>query len=213
MKKLFLITAMAALAFGAHAQDVKFGPRVGLNSSTLKVDKNSTSSSVNAQIESGDAKFGFQAGLFARLGIVGFYLQPEALFSSSGGEIHVQSTATSSTIFNETRELNFKRIDVPVLFGKKFGGVFRINAGPSFTYLLKAESTVGNTTVDIKENYKDATVGYQAGIGVDLGPLILDLKYEGNLSKFGDQVQAGGTSVNTDQRQSMWVFAVGFSFL
>lgn len=159
-----------------------------------------------AQFESGDAKIGFQGGAFARVGVAGFYLQPELLFSSTGGEIRVTDVSAS---LDETRELSFKKLDVPVLFGKKFAKVVRINAGPAFSYLLKAESTVGGVTTDVKNNYKDASVGYQAGVGVDLGPLVLDLKYEGSLSKLGDSV--GG--YNTDQRQSMWVFALGFSFL
>ncbi len=206
MKKVLLIAAMGFIALSANAQNIKFGPRVGVNSTTLKVDKNSTGSSINAQIKSGDAKFGYQAGLFARLGVAGFYLQPEVLFSSTGAEIQV---VDASVNLDETRELSFKKLDVPVLFGKKFAGVARVNLGPSFSYLLAAESTVGSFTTDVKNNYNDATIGYQVGIGADLGPIVLDLKYEGNLSKFGDQV--GG--YNTDSRQSMWVFAIGFSLL
>lgn len=134
-------------------------------------------------------------------------MQPELLFSSSGGEIKVTDASMS---LDETRELSFKKLEVPVLFGKKFAKVVRVNVGPSFNYLLKAESKVGSAAaIDVKNDYKNATVGYQAGVGLDLGPIVLDLKYGGSLSKLGDAV--GG--YNTDQRQSTWILALGFSFL
>ncbi|CAD5252917.1 MULTISPECIES: porin family protein [unclassified Imperialibacter] len=206
IKKTLFLLAIVALAASANAQDIKIGPRLGLTSSSIKVDKESTGASLGAQFESGDAKIGFQGGAFARLGIAGFYLQPELLFSATGGEIHVKDVSAS---LDETRELSFKKLDVPIMFGKKFAKIVRVNVGPSFSYLLKAESKVGDITTDVKNNYSNATVGFQAGAGLDLGPLILDVKYEGSLSKLGDAV--GG--YNTDQRQSMWVVALGFSFL
>jgi hypothetical protein len=205
IKKTLFLLAIVAMAASANAQDIKIGPRIGLTSSSVKIDKQSTGGSVQAQFESGDAKVGFQAGAFARLGIAGFYLQPELLFSTSGGEIVV----TDATVTDEVRALSFQKLSVPIMFGKKFAKIVRVNVGPSFSYLLKAESKIGGVTADVKDNYSNATVGFQAGAGLDLGPLILDVKYEGSLSKLGDAV--GG--YNTDQRQSMWVVALGFSFL
>jgi len=207
IRKLLFASVAGLMTLSAHAQDVKIGPRIGLTSSTVQIDENSTGSGVQAQFESGDATIGFQGGLFARVGVAGFYLQPELLFSSSGGEIQVMDASLS---LDETRELSFKKLEVPVLFGKKFAKVVRVNVGPSFNYLLKAESKVGSAAaIDVKNDYKSATVGYQAGVGLDLGPIVLDLKYGGSLGKLGDSV--GG--YNTDQRQSTWILALGFSFL
>lgn len=206
MKKTLFLLAICAMAVSAKAQDIKIGPRIGLTSSSIQVDKESSGSTLGAQFESGDAKIGFQGGAFARLGVAGFYLQPELLFSTTGGEIKVMDASLS---IDETRELSFQKLDVPIMFGKKFAKIVRVNVGPSFSYLLKAESKVGDVATDVKNNYSNASVGFQAGAGLDLGPLVLDLKYEGSLSKLGDSV--GG--YNTDQRQSIWVLALGFSFL
>ncbi len=205
IKKTLFSLAIVAMALSAKAQDIKIGPRIGLTSSTVKIDKQSTGGSVQAQFESGDAKIGFQAGAFARVGIAGFYLQPELLFSTSGGEIIVSQASAA----DEIQALSFQNLSVPIMFGKKFAKIVRVNVGPSFNYLLKAESEIGGITADVKDNYSGASVGFQAGAGLDLGPLVLDVKYEGSLSKLGDSVG----SFNTDQRQSMWVVALGFSFL
>ena len=39
---------------------------------------------------------------------------------------------------------------------------------------------------------------------------VLDVKYEGSLSSLGEGVPIAGTTINTDQRVSQVVFAVGF---
>ncbi|MCK7531208.1 MAG: hypothetical protein MZV63_09280 [Marinilabiliales bacterium] len=42
---------------------------------------------------------------------------------------------------------------------------------------------------DVKATYNKATFGYQAGVGFDLlKRLTVDVRYEGNLSKFGEEV-------------------------
>jgi hypothetical protein len=59
---------------------------------------------------------------------------------------------------------------------------------------------------DIKSGYKDATIGYQAGVGLDLWNLVIDAKYEGNLSTFGDEL----FGFPTDQNNNQWIVSVGF---
>ena len=89
-------------------------------------------------------------------------------------------------------------------------GPLRINAGPSFSFLTSAESDVNGTVIDVKDNYNSTTIGFQAGLGIDLLKFVIDLKYEGSLSALGEEVTLGGVALNTDQRVSQVVFAVGF---
>jgi opacity protein-like surface antigen len=71
-----------------------------------------------------------------------------------------------------------------------------------------------STVSDVKENYQKATVGYQAGVGIDLGKtVIIDLKYEGNLGKFANSVNIGNQTFNTDLRSSQWILSMGFNLL
>ncbi|HAH35295.1 MAG TPA: hypothetical protein DCL81_01665, partial [Algoriphagus sp.] len=55
-------------------------------------------------------------------------------------------------------------------------------------------------------DFNSATLGYQAGLGVDIGNLSIDGKYEGGLSKFTDNI----SSFQTDNRINQWVLSVGF---
>ena len=78
--------------------------------------------------------------------------------------------------------------------------------GPVYTYALdKSESFSDNANAAIADfgNYKNSTIGFQAGGGVDIGPITADLRYEGGLTK-----------INPDfgQRQNLWALSVGFKF-
>ena len=196
MKRVLILGMLLFTAYSASAQ-FTLGPRVAPTSSNLSIRDNV------ANVEEGDAEFGYQFGLFVRIKVpvIGLYIQPEALLSQ-----------TSSTITSGATnvDLNFNRVDVPVMIGAKIGPL-RINAGPSFSFLTSAESDVSGAVVDIKDNYSNSTVGFQAGIGVDILKFVIDLKYEGNFGeKFGDTITAGGNTFATDERPSQIVLAVGF---
>ena len=78
-------------------------------------------------------------------------------------------------------------------------------AGPVYTSILSNNfSNTINAAYDDFGHYRNSTLGYQAGAGVDIGPITADLRYEGNL-----------TDVNPDfgQRQNLWALSVGFKIL
>jgi len=183
------------VAYSASAQ-FTLGPRVALTSSSLNLKDAVTS------VQEGDSEFGYQFGLFARfkVPVIGLYVQPEVLLSKVDNTLNINS---------QNVDLSFNRLDVPVMIGGKIGPL-RINAGPSFSFLTSAESDVSGTVTDLKDNYNSTTIGYQAGIGIDILKFVLDVKYEGSLSSLGEGVPIAGTTINTDQRVSQVVFAVGF---
>ncbi len=168
MKQKLLTTIVFVLLFGyvAEAQIFTIGPKAGISNTNISLKENKD------RFEEGDAKYSYHVGAFARINILGFFIQPEAYFNSVHGEYIDSSTGTDQTI-----ELNQNKIDIPVLLGYKLGPV-RINIGPVASFNL-------DTEVDNDEpvnQYKSAVFAYQAGIGVDISKLTLDLRYEGNLS-------------------------------
>jgi len=196
MKKLILTLALVVIASSASAQ-FTLGPRIALTSSNLNLREDV------AAVQSGDAEFGLQYGLFMRfkVPVIGLYVQPELLLSNT------ESSITSGT---QNVDLSFNRFDVPVMIGGQIGPL-RINAGPSFSFLTNAESDVSGLVTDIKDNYSSTTVGFQAGVGFDILKFVIDLKYEGNFGeKFGDAITVGGNSFSTDERHSQVVLALGF---
>ena len=188
MKKYLLSAALLMAACITAKAQFSLGIKGGVNYSTINSD-NLRSSSVA----------GYQAGLFARIGS-NIYLQPEVYLSSTGG-----SFSSGDNTYNA--HVRFTNLNVPLLVGARFGAKslnFRVMAGPIFTSILSNNfsNTVDNAYNDFG-HYRNSTLGYQAGAGVDLGPITTDLRYEGGL-----------TDVNPDfgQRQHLWALSVGFKF-
>ena len=119
MKKVFLVAAIALAAVAANAQ-VKFGPKVGLNFSTMSSKGGGFSA---------DAKMrtGYQIGMVFQGDIApNVFVQPSILFSSKGSKYDNTDTKVVANY-----------IDVPVNFGYRInlgGANLNLLAGPYLAY-------------------------------------------------------------------------------
>ncbi|PSK98731.1 porin family protein [Cecembia rubra] len=193
MKKLLFTIAISLICLYSVAQDFSIGPKFGVSQSNIRVNGDGFSS--------GDEQIGYHLGVFVRMGGHSIFVQPEFLFTNTGGTIIKQSQGNDDGIL----ETNFNRLDIPVMFGFKFAGFFRLQAGPIASILLDYRL---EDALQIAQNvdYKSATLGYQAGIGLDVKNLILDFKYENSLGKIAKSV----AGFETDQRLSQIVLSAGF---
>jgi hypothetical protein len=207
MKKLLIILVAAMFAMPVFSQ-VKFGIKGGLSTNNLSIDQMIDSPDGDVILQNAkDASYGFHGGLFVRLSLLGIYIQPELLLTSSENKIKI----TEPGIPEEIRTQKFNKLDIPVLLGFKLGPV-RINAGPAATIKLSSPKELFDTE-GYENLYKSATFGYQAGVGVDiLNKLTLDLRYEGNLNKFGNEIVIGGETFELDQRSSAISLSLGIIF-
>ncbi len=194
---------------GAMAQE-KFltaGFKIGPNLSQIRSDGKQDGFFDNEDTRS----LGVTGGFFARIGKQ-FYLQPELMVSSKGGKLVV----FESELFNTRKTIDYRStyLDVPVLLGARIGKTVRINAGPMATFLI-------NEDKDFRENFNEenepafskAIVGYQAGLGVDIGKVNLDLRYEGNLNDvFNIHYDNAQTEARFAAKGNLFLFTVGFRF-
>jgi hypothetical protein len=201
MNKLLFLACFSLLCSSATAQFFQFGIRGGLNSYNVRYDEVTLN---NVSIESA-SKNGLHLGFYSRVQILGFYVQPELLYTRMGSSITTTTNGTASTA-----DLTFQRIDIPVLAGKKFFGMLRVNAGPVFSNLLKADLNENNLTQNITNSYRNNTVGFQFGVGLDFWKLVIDAKYEGSLMRFGNSISTNGQTFTTDSRPSQWMLSVGY---
>jgi opacity protein-like surface antigen len=194
------------MAVSAQSQ-IKFGIRAGLTSSTVEADKIEFTNS-NTTIETAnDAKVGIQFGLFSQITLGGLFIQPELLLATSGGVIKVHDITNNTTTLKDQR---FTKVDLPVLVGAKMGPL-RIGVGPVASMVLNSKSELTDLS-GYDDKFKKATFGYQAGIGLDIWKLAIDLKYEGNLSKLGDGVTVAGEKRSFDSRTRQWILGVAYKF-
>lgn len=209
-KTVFLVSIcmfLCTFSVKTYAQ-LDFGLRAGVSSSTIKMDDVKDKTGDELLMEAGDAKIGFHFGLVARAALLGFYVQPELLLTSNNAEVKVKDIQNGDY---EIKKQKFTKIDIPIMAGKKIGPL-RLQVGPIASIILKSDSKVEDLE-GAKEEFKKATWGYQAGVGLDVWKFIFDVKYEGNFSKIGKkEFNFLGESYSTDARNPQWVFSLGYFF-
>lgn len=195
MKKIISVSFLLLVAVTTFAQLPSFhlGLKTGINMASLKGNVGEESN-----------RLGYQAGVWARVGGAGFYVQPEVYLGSKGGEFG--SIQQDGTTYEGDAKVNFTTLDIPVLVGNKFGFEklnFRIMAGPVISFLLNKDSKENYAVATDFDNYKNQTIGVQTGAGVDLGNLSFDLRYEKGLSNIDK-------SGKYDQKQNLWHLSLGY---
>ena len=120
--------------------------------------------SAQAVAENPDRNVGYHLGIFYRLGNK-IYFRPELMY-----------TRTKSDYTDG--DFNLSKLDLPALVGIQLIGPLNLFAGPDFQYILNSEFD----GIKISDIESDFTVGLHIGVGVDLGPIGVDLRYERGLS-------------------------------
>ncbi|MPR36492.1 outer membrane beta-barrel protein [Cytophagaceae bacterium SJW1-29] len=210
----FAVLMTFSLSFG-QSRNFKFGVKGGANLSNLRGDDVVATNDPSIRIGNADARLtGFVGGVFVRFGS-SIFIQPELLLSQKGGAFNV----FRSGVGNEQNTVNvrFTNLDVPFMLGIRIGDVLRINAGPIASLRLSengglrdALNDVGATSV--KDNFNQAALGYQAGVGFDIGNLSLDLRYEGNVTNIVD-VNTNNSNFNSQLKRkgSLYQATIGFA--
>jgi len=218
MKKILLVLVII-FSVNLNAQEFSWGPKLSVSSPSLKLmdvqDLGSGEEAIQL-LEDTDPILGYQLGLFARISLLGIYIQPEVLLSNSKSEIQFSDVMDENQeLIDVVGEVKLNKLDVPVLIGKRFLKIFRLNAGPVFTLPLGEDITfsgISDTYEDIETNYKSATVGAQFGAGLDLSILTVDLRYEMGLQSISDGITIGDTEFAADQRLNQFLVSVGIKF-
>ena len=222
MKKLFLSTLLLALSFGVSAQSFSWGAKVNVGSPNLKIkdiqnlQNNQNSQNIAKLLDDTDAVLTYQLGLFTRFMFAGIYVQPEAMFSSSQTEMTFENIIDGNgNTNNVVGEMKLNKLDVPLMIGKRFMKILRINAGPVFSYILSqniGQSRTKEAWNEINAEYKNTTVGLQYGIGVDIAMINIDLRVEKGFQAISDNLTIGETSFAADQRLEQIMLSVGMKF-
>lgn len=193
---LLACCAVLTMVAGAQAQTLHLGLKAGINQGTLtdapELGKSNVTTALNG-------------GAFGRFTYKGFCAQAEVLWSQRRG---VFSHDSGQTV---TYTLSY--IDVPLLLGYQ-NGAFRLYAGPSLLLLVGASQRADAKVRDkyfSQSNYNSTGLGLQAGIGVDLGNITLDFRYDGALSNLGKEITTDmGVKRDYSTRHNMFQFSLGY---
>ena len=161
MKKTLLWVAFTFISTAAIAQaNSGFGIKGGLNYN----GNGDYIASAEAVVENPDRNVGYHLGVFYKIGN-NIYFRPEFMYTWTRSEY-------------SDGNLNISKLDVPALVGIELIGPLHVFIGPDFQYIINGKFG-GVTLSEIKSDF---TVGLHIGLGVNLGPLGVDLRYERGLS-------------------------------
>ena len=224
---MLLVFGSSAFAIGG----IDLGLKAGYKTSKLSYQKE--------DIKAGFAN-SFTLGAFGRVGLGGFYVQPEILWFKTESVFDLSTTATDDiTIAGITvptggnldftlKAMNFQ---VPILVGYKFDLIsmlaLRAQAGPTLNFTIP-QKTLVNKSVGTSEpaeisndtfDTKSIAFGFQAGVGVDImSKITVDVNYNLGISKvFGANIinntewgQYIDTNNISDAHTNMFMVTVGF---
>jgi hypothetical protein len=207
--RILIIFVLAVVVANPSFSQVKFGLRGGMNFSKMTGSQ---------EIKTADYKVtcpkysspGYHVGLMSHIQISGFFIQPEFLYSSIRNDLDVYDLNSSTPDEATSAKQHLSRFDIPVMLGWKLG-ILKLEAGPIASFVIGQNSDLAEIT-QYKMKWNAATIGYQAGIGLDVGKMALDFKYEGNLSKLGTGVDLGSTTASFDTRMNQFIISLGLLF-
>ena len=199
MKKIIFGCFLLFLVTQQSQAQLQFGVKAGIN-----YNSDSFESVSDDVLNGAKTKTGIHTGVWlrAKLPVIGFYIRPELMYTELNNSVNYDSD------FAVPRNTNFKfrKIDVPVLIGKKFLGIGNVFAGPSFQYILSSDFELNDLREVSTESF---SLGIQLGAGIELGRLGIDLRWERGLSKtetvFVDNT-INDTNFNFDKRVSQIIF-------
>lgn len=201
MKKTLLTAALAFMGMAAMAQSGSgFGIKAGLNytqNGDLGIDISDVFLAL-PDIKESNGKIGFHVGVFGKLDLVKFYIRPELVYTQTKSDYDLNDSSI---------DYDISKLDLPVLFGFKVIGPLHVFAGPAFQYIL--DNDLEDLNVEDVEN--DFSVGLNVGVGVNLGGIGLDVRYERGFSEneanfIGDNI--ADISGRVDSRPSQLIFAL-----
>lgn len=199
MKKTFLLVVLAFCGLTVGAQtDSGFGIKGGLNYNQNGDLIASVGDAAANVIEGSSGKMGYHVGIFGKIELAKIYIRPEIVYTR---------TTSSYDIDGASTDFNISKIDVPVLVGINLIGPLHFFIGPDFQYQVENDLE----GFSINEAEKDFTVGLHVGIGVNLGRIGLDVRYERGFSE--NEVNFIGNNISNidgqvDSRPSQVIFGL-----
>lgn len=218
MKKITL-TLLGLVAFSTTAlaqQEVKFGPKAGVNFANIS----------GKDAEDTKMLIGFHVGGFAEIKFNDkFAIQPEILYSAQGAKQEgTRNVMGVNVTTNATSKIDY--INVPIMAKYYIAPSFAVEAGPYVGFLMssKTEGTINSMgqNVSVESDEKDFSNSIDFGVGVgasfnlDNG-FFIGARYNLGLSKIGKDSSRtiGGVEISTealDTKNAVIQVGVGYKF-
>ncbi len=212
MRKLLFISFLVLLGLPAYSQ-IQFGFRAGLGTTDINPNQITLLSADGREalgLAIDDANFSIFGGFLVRITIDDFFIQPELMFSSNGVDYKVDDFTNVGETITTIRTEKYQYLDIPVMVGYK-AGFLRLMLGVEGHVFLNSTSDLFDFQ-NYDQNFDGLTLGWQGGLGVDISRFMIDLRYQGNFSKFGTHIRFAGNEYQFDESPSRLMLSLGILF-
>lgn len=209
-KLLFFLPLLLA-SLTATAQ-IEFGVKAGLTTQSLQGESFTFDRDGRQDLRFAleDADYGFQFGGLLRIPLSPKWtLQPEVTLNSAKNTFRLDNPNDQSQVA-EVFEERYNDVNVPVLFSYKLA-FLQLHAGPVGHFYVSDRSDLRDRE-GIDRVFDTFTLGYALGGGVDIGPLTLDVRYDGNFANYGETFTIRGEEIDIDQAPRRWIGSVAYRF-
>lgn len=208
--KLPTIIFLLFISSTALTAQVRLGIRAGLVNLNVPSSANmvpSGGSSPALQVDVDEAQFGIQGGLVLQIPIgEKWTIQPEVIFNSNRVDYEVEELRTSGAVTKVLSE-KYQYLDIPLLLHYRIGAL-RLCGGPLGHLYINSTSDL-LVYDNYEQRFEELTYGYQLGIGLDIWNIMLDVRYQGNFTRFGNHMFFNEERYNFDQRPERLIFSLG----
>lgn len=198
------------LSVSTLSAQLEFGLKAGLATESLQQERFDLSQSGRETLAEAisEAEYGFQFGVLLRIPLSDrFDIQTEVTLNSAKTNFRLDDPDEEVMQVFEER---YNDINIPVLASWKIA-FLRLNAGPVGHVFVSSASDLRDA--DGRERTWDSfNLGYTLGGAVDIGPVTVDIRYDGNFSKYGEDFSIGGESFRVDQAPKRWIGSVAYRF-
>ncbi len=209
-----LVTSLLLLAISSFHLTAQFSAGIQAGLSTFSVDDEEIQifdeqgrEDFTLLLESGE--YGYHLGIWTQIQLGTFIIRPELVFNSNSASFRIFDQ-DDPDIMDQVLTEKYQNLDIPIMIGVKTG-ILRLNAGPVAHVFLNSTSDLFDFA-DYEENFSSLTLGYQAGVGLDLWKINVDLRYEGNLTRFGNHLTFSGREYEFSDRPNRLIASVGYKF-
>lgn len=211
MRKLILFLFAITMGWSAKAQldVIVLGGlhSVDVGASDFNIKDPNSADSFRLALE--NASYGFHFGAGLRVNMRNFFIQPELVFNSNKANFKIKDYNQPGFV-DSLRTEKYQYLDIPIMLGFKFS-VIRLYGGPVAHIFIHNNSEL--TDIDgYHDKFKTATFGYQAGLGLDLSFIGIDIRHEGNFSKYGDHINFFGRQLPFDKKASRLIGTISLRF-
>ena len=208
MKQFLISLFLVAITLPSFAQ-FEVGMKAGVHSYDLDniAQLNITNEEFNIGLSPLEAEYGFQFGLYTRVNILGFFIEPAVLLNSTEFSYQLDNSELPLNVVNE----RFLNLDIPLLIGVRLLRFLRIQAGPVGHVTLNSTSDLFNIS-GYEQTFEGIEYGYQAGVGLDIWKFRFDVLYENDFQKFGNHITIGGEQFSFSDNAARLVFNLGLKF-